>query len=69
MSRFPWQTLMAAGMGLLGHSSEAFWRMSLPELSAAIDLRSDARTAPPDRLALNELMHRFPDRTKDADRN
>lgn len=67
MSRFPWQTLMAAGIGTLGHSSEAFWKMTLRELSAAIDARMP-RTAPPDRTVLDELMRRFPDGTN-ADRN
>jgi uncharacterized phage protein (TIGR02216 family) len=69
VSRFPWRALMAVGIGALGQSSEAFWNMTLRELVAAEDALGAARPMPPDRAALDELMRRFPDNGKDADRN
>jgi uncharacterized phage protein (TIGR02216 family) len=69
VSRFPWQALMAAGMGALGQSSESFWNMTLRELAAAMDALGATRPMPPDRTALDELMRRFPDKSQDAHRN
>jgi uncharacterized phage protein (TIGR02216 family) len=71
VSRFPWQAVMAAGLGVLRHSSDSFWRLTLRELIAAIDAHGAARATPPDRAALDKLMRRFPDRSRheDADRD
>jgi uncharacterized phage protein (TIGR02216 family) len=43
--------------------------MTLRELTAAIEIRGLQRVAPPDRAAFDQLMRRFPDRSKDADRD
>lgn len=70
MSRFPWQEAMAAGFGVLRHSSESFWRLTLRELVAATDAYDFRNATPPDRAMLAELMRRFPDRSdRDADRD
>jgi uncharacterized phage protein (TIGR02216 family) len=62
---------MVAGLGVLRHSSESFWKLTLRELTTAMNAYGAARISPPDRAALAELMRRFPDlsRSKDADRD
>ncbi len=53
---------MAAGFGLLGLSSAAFWAMTPRELSAALRGRlGSGPDAPPSAQELAELMTRYPD--------
>jgi uncharacterized phage protein (TIGR02216 family) len=53
---FPWAAVMRAGLGVLRLSPEAFWRMTLKELAAALGPQRRIDTK-----ALRELMKRFPD--------
>ncbi|MDE1567587.1 rcc01693 family protein [Aquabacter sediminis] len=57
---FPWEAAMAAGLGLLRLSPDAFWRMTPRELAAAM-----APFTPPasalDRAGFEDLLRRFPD--------
>jgi uncharacterized phage protein (TIGR02216 family) len=69
VSRFPWQAVMAAGLGVLRHPSDSFWKLTLRELAAAMNAYGAARTPPPDRTALDELMRRFPDEGRDGNRD
>lgn len=57
---------MALGLGLLRLPPEAFWALSLPELSAAISgLRGDLDAAAPlGSSELAALMTIFPDTTR-----
>ena len=52
---------MGFGLGVLKLSPEAFWRMTLPELAAIVDVMVPIRNVP-DRHVLRELMGRYPDR-------
>jgi uncharacterized phage protein (TIGR02216 family) len=54
---------MAAGLGLLGLSSAAFWAMTPRELAAALRGRLGPEPeAPPSPRELADLMTRYPDR-------
>ena len=59
------------GLGVLRHSSESVWKLTLRELATAMNAYGAAQISPPDRAALADLMRRFPDlsRNKDADRD
>jgi uncharacterized phage protein (TIGR02216 family) len=52
---------MAAGLGAMRLSPQAFWAMTPRELAAALGLGIAARSAP-GRADLAALMRRFPDR-------
>ena len=53
---------MAAGLGTLRLSSQAFWSMTPTELAAALcALPGGASVSPPTRRELDALMQRFPD--------
>ncbi|MGE8941220.1 phage tail assembly chaperone [Leptospira interrogans] len=52
---------MAAGFGLLRLSPDAFWTMTLTELSAALGAYSGAASGPLARSDLTQLMQNFPD--------
>lgn len=58
---FPWDDVMAFGLGRLKLSPRAFWAMTPRELAAAMSVFS-APVSAPERSALAELMNRFPDR-------
>jgi uncharacterized phage protein (TIGR02216 family) len=60
---FPWQEIMALGLGLLRLSPAAFWAMTLPELAALARLAGPVLVAP-GRAELEELMRRFPDEAR-----
>lgn len=51
---------MAAGLGLLRHSPDAFWRMTPRELAAAMGPFTPAASAL-DRAGFEDLLRRFPD--------
>lgn len=64
VAAFPWQAVMAFGLGVLGHAADQFWRLTPRELAAAIRGRQPAGAgapAPPGRSDLARLMQRFPD--------
>lgn len=54
---------MEAGLGMLGHAPDVFWRMTPRELAAAIAGRSGggAREMPMAKRDLAALMQQFPD--------
>jgi len=58
---FPWDAIMAAGLGLLRLPSSAFWNMTLRELNAAFatPVRNDVLP----RSEVERLMRQFPDET------
>ena len=58
---FPWDDVMAIGLGLLRLSPKAFWAMTPLEFERAISVLAQHRQAPPDRGDLTALMHAFPD--------
>ena len=60
-SRFPWENAMTIGMGLLRLPPETFWRMTLPELSAAACVIGRENRSKIDRHQFEDLMTRFPD--------
>jgi uncharacterized phage protein (TIGR02216 family) len=59
---FPWDAIMAFGLGRLRLSPEAFWAMTPREMASAMAAVLP-RTTAPGRAALAELMDRFPDGT------
>ena len=61
---FPWDEVMAFGLGRLRLAPQAFWAMTPRELAAAMSAFALPISAP-ERSALAELMHRFPDRKAD----
>ena len=58
---------MEIGLGILGRSSAAFWSMTWPEFTAALDGYMEARGQrrpagrAPLREEIEEMMRRFPD--------
>lgn len=61
MKRFPWETAMGFGLGVLKLSPREFWGMTPRELALAYEALSGRRPVSPGRDALEELMRRFPD--------
>jgi uncharacterized phage protein (TIGR02216 family) len=59
---FPWREAMAFGLGRLGLSGEAFWRMTPRELAAAIEGYFGRAGAPIGRAAFEQLAERYPDK-------
>jgi uncharacterized phage protein (TIGR02216 family) len=59
---------MAAGLGLLRLSPQAFWAMSPRELERALSVLAPRRAEPPARKILDALMNTYPDgkETKDG---
>jgi uncharacterized phage protein (TIGR02216 family) len=54
--------VIGVGLGVLGLSPDAFWRMTVKELEAALRGRfGPALGAPPTRGDLAAMMQRFPD--------
>lgn len=60
---FPWDEVMALGLGVLRLPPAAFWSMTPAELAAAVrGLTGGAEpSVPPGRAELSRLMARFPD--------
>lgn len=57
---FPWQAIMAFGLGRLGWEPDAFWAATLREIAAALRAHGGGTNAlGPDEL--QALMQRFPD--------
>ena len=56
---FPWAYVIRFGLGHLRLPSEAFWRLSLPELKALLGDNALPETST--RQELDELMALFPD--------
>ena len=61
---FPWDEVMAAGLGVLRLSPSAFWSMTPREFARAAGWLAPAN-ARPDRAGLDQLMQRFPDQSED----
>ncbi|MCJ8240274.1 rcc01693 family protein [Peteryoungia algae] len=59
MQPFPWDAAMTLGLSRLRLSPEAFWRLSLPELSAMAG--AFGQPAGLSRGDVAALMRRFPD--------
>lgn len=59
MSGLDWPGLMRAGLGRLGLTPEAFWRLTPTEL--VLMLGDPAAPPPLDRLRLEELARAWPD--------
>ena len=58
---FPWASVIRFGLGHLRLTPEAFWRLSLIELTALIG--ADEPSMPATRQRLEALMAHFPDTT------
>lgn len=65
MSGFPWDEVMAFGLGALRLSPDAFWAMTPRELAAAHEGQAGRGARPMDRATLDRLMARHPDGDKD----
>ncbi|MBB4305040.1 putative phage protein (TIGR02216 family) [Rhodobium orientis] len=52
---------MRAGLGRLHLAPDAFWRLTLPELAAALEGAFGIAPEPPGRARLERLMTLFPD--------
>lgn len=65
VSPFPWDAVMAFGLGTLKLSQDAFWRTTPREISAAFKAYSCGASTPPTRSQLDTLMTRYPDHPKD----
>ncbi|MDO8289718.1 MAG: phage tail assembly chaperone [Parvibaculum sp.] len=62
MTRFPWARAMELGLGQLRLPPDAFWRMTLRELSAAAKgAGAGASGEGMTRASLSSLAQRFPD--------
>jgi uncharacterized phage protein (TIGR02216 family) len=59
--RFPWDTVMAFGFGVLRLSPRDFWAMTPREMAAAMRAFGIERRAPMTGGDLDKLMRRFPD--------
>ena len=66
---FPWEAVMAIGLGVLRLDPEVFWAMTLREFDAALAGASGRFSAEPsfDRARLIALMQRFPDHSPDPE--
>jgi uncharacterized phage protein (TIGR02216 family) len=60
---FPWDAIMAFGLGRLRLPPDDFWAMTPREMASAMAAVLPRAAAAPGRAALAELMDRFPDVT------
>ena len=58
---FPWDAVMAVGLGVLQLAPSEFWRMTPREFASAIAPFLPARPVPIGRARLASLMQQFPD--------
>ncbi len=59
---FPWREAMAAGLGVLRWTPDAFWRATPRELAAAIEgMTGGPKGSPALARDLDRLMAAFPD--------
>ena len=65
MKPFPWREAIGFGLGVLRLPPDHFWRMTPRELAFAIAAVRGPVREPLDRSALDDLMQRFPDQSKD----
>ncbi|MEZ5779857.1 MAG: phage tail assembly chaperone [Paracoccaceae bacterium] len=63
MSEIDWPGLMRAGLGRLGLTPDAFWRLTPAEL--ALMIGEPSGTAPLGRERLGELLRAWPDNGKE----
>lgn len=63
-AEFPWDSVMAAGFGLLRLSPGAFWSMTPRELERAMSTLPKGRDAPPGKDHLAAMMALFPDKSE-----
>ncbi|MEL7542673.1 MAG: phage tail assembly chaperone [Pseudomonadota bacterium] len=56
-----WRALMEIFLGQLAFTPDAFWKLSLPEVDAALVGKFGARAPRPTRDGLDAMMQRFPD--------
>ncbi len=61
---FPWDRMLAIGLGILRLSPESFWRMTPRELAAAMRGLFGEPEAPFDRSTLEQLARRYPDQPR-----
>jgi uncharacterized phage protein (TIGR02216 family) len=61
VAAFPWDEVMAVGLGVLRLAPGEFWRMTPKEFGQAIAPMTAAPVAPIGRAGLAALMRRFPD--------
>ncbi|MCR4265357.1 phage tail assembly chaperone [Nitratireductor sp. ZSWI3] len=61
---FPWQEVMALGLGMLRLSPTAFWSMTPRELESVLSAVPGRGGEAPRRDDLAALMHLFPDRCR-----
>lgn len=59
---FPWDEVMAIGLGVLRLAPKDFWTMTPREFERAVNLSVGRRSTAPTRDALGHLMAAFPDR-------
>lgn len=57
----PWHQLMGVGIGLMGLDPSTFWKLSVPEFLAALDMRIPHNAGAVERTWLEEAMGLFPD--------
>ena len=58
---FPWDEVLAFGLGVLRLAPDCFWRMTPRELAHAVRGVKGMPAAPLSRTVFAELMKRFPD--------
>ena len=58
---FPWDEVMAFGLGRLKLAPQAFWAMTPREFAAALRPYATGGGTAPDRAALTRMMALFPD--------
>jgi uncharacterized phage protein (TIGR02216 family) len=59
--QFPWDEVIAIGLGLLRLSSRDFWAMSPREFAHVAQFLGGGQVGAPERGALETLMAMFPD--------
>ncbi len=59
---FPWNDVMATGLGLLRLSPDTFWSMTPREFERAASVLPFRASIPPRREALLAMMTTYPDR-------
>ena len=64
VAAFPWDEVMAVGLGVLKFSPQDFWRMTPREFARAIAPMTAAPVPPIGRAGLVALMRQFPDQTR-----
>jgi uncharacterized phage protein (TIGR02216 family) len=58
---FPWNDVMAFGLGRLAWPPDQFWAATPREIAAALNAHRGLATSATDRAALSALMAAYPD--------